>query len=139
MPQFSTAVALLGAAAFAILFRTPKQYLLHTMVVGFISATGLTMRPLEANVGVWTFFVALIVAMVSHIMARATRVPAQSFLIPGIIILVPGSYIYRAFGNALEEDMQGAMRQGLTAIVIACAISFALLLANWIIPSKKTL
>lgn len=76
---------------------------------------------------------------ISHIFARTTSAPAQCFLIPGVIFLVPGTYIYRAFSAALAGHGEEAVQLSLAAVSITCGVSFGILLANWLVPAKKTL
>lgn len=133
------AIAMIGAAGFAVVFRTPKRYFFHTMLVGCCSCLGMAYAPKQWNVGFATFVVALAMASLSHVFARYTRAPAQCFLIPGVMFLVPGTYIYRAFSAALENDLADAVTLALAAVTITVGISFGLLLANWLVPSRKTL
>jgi uncharacterized membrane protein YjjB (DUF3815 family) len=132
-------VALIGAAGFAVVFRTPPRYLVHTLLVGTTAALATTALPEAWNVGFRTFVVALGIGAVSHVFARRTGAPAQCFLIPGVMFLVPGTYIYRAFSAALEGNTGESVTLGLAAMLITCGTSFGLLVANWIVPAKKTL
>lgn len=136
---FHYLAALVGAAGFAVVFRTPRRYFFHTVIIGFCSAIGSSLFPKTLHVGLSTFFTALGIACMSHVFARLTRAPAQCFLIPGVIFLVPGTYIYRAFSAALEQKMDDAVNLGLAAVTITVGISFGLLLANWAVPTRKTL
>jgi uncharacterized membrane protein YjjB (DUF3815 family) len=131
--------ALAGAASFAVVFRTPRRYVLHTVFIGFVSGVGIRMCPPAWPVGFATFLVAVAVASLSHLFARASRAPAQCFLIPGVIFLVPGTTIYRAFSAALAGAMADAGALALKAVTVTVGISFALLLANWVVPARKTL
>lgn len=130
---------MIGAAGFAVVFRTPRRYLPATICVGVCSFLGMAYFPKGWNVGFATFVVALAMASLSHIFARYTRAPAQCFLIPGVMFLVPGTYIYRAFSAALAENLDDAATLALAAVTITVGISFGLLLANWLVPSRKAL
>jgi uncharacterized membrane protein YjjB (DUF3815 family) len=55
------------------------------------------------------------------------------------MFLVPGTSLYKAFSGALSADYQSAMALFVQAIIVTASISFALLLANWVVPSKRTL
>jgi uncharacterized membrane protein YjjB (DUF3815 family) len=131
--------AILGATCFAILFRTPRSYLPHTITVGFIACVAIKLIPDSGTPGGPTFIVALGVGCLAHLLARFTQKPAQGFLIPAIIFLVPGSYVYRSFSRAMDDDMMGSFKLFLAALSVSLAISFGLLLANWFIPPKRTL
>jgi uncharacterized membrane protein YjjB (DUF3815 family) len=132
-------VAVSGASGFAVVFRTPKRYFPATVLVGVCSCLGMAYFPKQWNVGFATFVVALAMASLSHVFARYTRAPAQCFLIPGVMFLVPGTTIYRAFSAALENKINDAITIALAAVTITVGISFGLLLANWLVPTRKTL
>ena len=129
----------MAAACFAIVFNTPRRYFLHTVALGMLSGVGIHVFPASVHVGFSTFAVALIVGCLSHLLARATNKPAQAFIIPSVMFLVPGAYLYRGFAQAMAKDYLVMGESFLTAISITLAISFGLLLANWIVPSRKTL
>lgn len=131
--------AILGAAAFAIAFRTPRRYFGLTVLIGACPFILLKLMPHEWNVGFGSFIAALSAGCLSHLAARFTKAPAQCFLIPGVILLVPGTYIYRAFNAALGRRFDDALTIGLSAIAITVGVSFGVLLANWVVPSRKTL
>jgi uncharacterized membrane protein YjjB (DUF3815 family) len=86
-----------------------------------------------------TFVIAFVVAGLSHVIARITGKPAQAFLIPGVMFLVPGTSLYKAFSGAMSNDYELGMTLLVQAVVVTASISFALLLANWVVPSKRTL
>ncbi len=139
MPFIPWGVAILGAACFAVLFRTPKRYFLQTVFIGFVSSSCISHMPKHWHVGFATFLVALLIASLAHLFARITRAPAQCFLIPGVIFLVPGTYIYRSFDAAITGKGAVAVDLGLSAVTISFGISLGLLLANWIVPSRRSL
>ncbi len=60
-------------------------------------------------------------------------------MIPGVIFLVPGTTIYKALTAALERHYTDAVALGATAAAITIGVSFGVLLANWLVPSRKTL
>lgn len=132
-------LALLGSSCFAILFRTPVKYLPLTVLIGFIACAGIRMFPANWHVGYATFIMALLIGSVSHTFSKFTKAPAQCFLIPGVIFLVPGTYLYRAFTAGMSQDINAVVSTLFTAIVITLGISTGLLVANWIIPSRKAL
>jgi uncharacterized membrane protein YjjB (DUF3815 family) len=132
-------IALIGAACFAVTYRVPHRYLLPTILVGSVASIAIKSWPSAWHVGFSTFMTALLIGVLAHIFARHTSAPAQTFLIPGVIFLVPGTTIYRAFSKALESDVTQATELLLAAVTIASGISFGILIANWIVPSRKTL
>jgi uncharacterized membrane protein YjjB (DUF3815 family) len=131
--------ALLGAVSFAVIFRTPRHYFPQTVLVGFFAGAAPRLFPETWSVGFATFIAALGCGAISHVFARTTRAPAQCFLIPSVIFLVPGTTIYRAFSAALSDDSATAVALALNAVMTAFGITFGLLIANWVVPSRKTL
>ena len=130
---------LLGAMCFAVVYRAPRRYFFLTAVTAFAAGTILRSAPATWHPGAATFFTSLLVAALSHVFARATRAPAQCFLIPGIMFLVPGTLIYRAFSAALMGSLADAERLGMNALAVTLGISFGILIANWVVPSRKAL
>jgi len=133
------AVAALGALSFAILFRTPRRYLHHTVAIGCLACLSLNIAKEHHGLAIATFLTTLAIGILSLILARLTGKPAQGFLVPSVIFLVPGTRIYQAFDSALREEYAAASETLIGAVLITVAISFALLLANWLIPTRKSL
>lgn len=134
-----TLVALISAACFAIVFRTPKRYFVHTVALGMLTCASIHLMPNPKHIGFSTFVTSVVVGCLSHVLARTTGKPAQGFLIPSVIFMVPGTYVYRAFTNAMAKDYLVTAELMLTATTITLAISFGLLLASWIVPPRQTL
>ena len=131
--------AFMSASCFAIVFRTPRKYFGHTVALGMLSCFAIQAFPARVNIGFSTAAVALLVGALSHMMARMTGQPAQGFLIPSVMFLVPGTWVYRAFSSAVVRDHEATADRLMIAVTITLAISFGLLLANWLIPSRKSL
>jgi len=131
--------ALIGGASFAVMFRIPKRYFFYAVGLAVFARTCLSLFADENQVGIVTFVTAFFIGFISHILARSTGAPSQIFIIPGVITLVPGTFIYRAFNSALDNRTVETLQHGVTVISISAGISFALLLANWIMPSRKLL
>ena len=136
---FDLLIAAIGGACFGIIFRIPPKYFIHATILGMIAKLGATAIGEKAHIGFATFVSTFVVGSISHIFARITGKPAQAFLIPGVMFLVPGTSIYKSFAGAMSADYQSAMALLVQAIVVTASISFALLLANWVVPSRRTL
>lgn len=136
---FDILIAALGGACFGIVFKIPPRYFLHATILAMIARLGASRIGASTHIGFATFVSTFIVGAISHVFARLTGKPAQAFLIPGVMFLVPGTSLYKAFSGALSADYQLAMALLVQAIIVTASISFALLLANWVIPSKRTL
>lgn len=136
---FNLLIAALGGACFGVVFRIPYRYFFHAVILAMIAKLGVDLISKNANMGFATFVSTFVVGAISHIFARATGKPAQAFLIPGVMFLVPGTSLYKSFAGAMNADYQSSMALLVQAIIITVSISFALLLANWVVPSKRTL
>ncbi len=132
--------SLISALAFGVMFRAPRRYLHLTVLIGGVSSVSYYLfRPEQFPPVVWVFLISFAIGSLSHVMARMTASPAQGFLIPGIIVLVPGSLIYQGFSKLFSDRPEAAWPFLVNGIMVGIAISFGLLLANWIAPSSSTL
>lgn len=132
-------VGIAGSFCFAVLFKTPKKYLFATISLGLAAFLGNTYAVQRLDMGLATFVVALVIGTLSHGLARMTGSPAQGFLIPGMILLVPGVPIYRGFEFIMNRDVPSAMDMFTSTMAVTFSLSFALLLANWVVPPKRSL
>lgn len=132
-------MALLGGACFAVVYRIPRRYFLHATLLAMIARILVFAIAAKTQVAFATFVASFVVGAISHLFARTTGKPAQAFLIPGVICMVPGTSLYRAFSAALIGDYSTANLAVAQALSVTASISFALLLANWVVPSKRML
>lgn len=124
--------ALVGTAAFAVLFGVPrKHYLLCGVcgLVGWIVYMALTRAaactPIEA-----TCVATIAVALVSRICAVCKKCAITVFLICGIFPLVPGAGIYWTSYYLIAGQLRMAMTSGLTAIKLTTAIILGIVVAT---------
>jgi uncharacterized membrane protein YjjB (DUF3815 family) len=136
---FSIIAGILAALSFSVIFRTPRRYLIPTVAIGTCTWLLTHTIPLPIAEPLDTFVVSLLIASVSHVMARITRKPAQGFLIPGVIVMVPGTRVYEAIRAGSAGDYSATAENIAVALATAVAISFGLLLANWIVPPRRAL
>ncbi len=85
------------------------------------------------------FLGALLVAIGANVYARTTRRPAAVPLVPGIMLLVPGSVGFRSVTELLAQDVVSGMETAFTMTLVAVALVTGLLLANVIVPPRRTL
>lgn len=131
--------ALLGGSCFAIVYRIPLRYFVHAALLAMLAKISLDFLAARSHIAFATFLTSFIIATISHLFARITGKPAQAFLIPGVMYLVPGAALYKGFSAALANDFATTSVALVLAMTITASISFALLLANWVVPSKRTL
>jgi uncharacterized membrane protein YjjB (DUF3815 family) len=138
-PLVVIAFTVLSSACFTILFRVPRRFFIHATVIGAVGAFCVRLAPSSVHIAYVTLFTSFLVGSLSHLIAKRTGQPAQIFLIPGVIFLVPGSLLYRALRHGLNSDFTSMMTTFQMAAAVTFAISFGLLLANWIVPSRREL
>ena len=141
MPAYIETIlfSFIGGGCFAIVYKIPRRYFIHATLVAMLARLGMEGIRMHLHIAYATFITAGLVAVASHVFARATNKPAQMFLIPGVILLVPGISVFKFFTAMLEKKFSDANLHLVDAIACTFAISFAILLANWIVPSKRTL
>ncbi len=132
-------IAIFGGACFAIVYRIPKRYFIHAALLAMLAKVLIGVFEQKSHIAFAIFLTSFIVASISHLFARVTGKPAQAFLIPGVMYLVPGTSLYKGFSSALANDFTAMTQSLVLALTITASISFALLLANWVVPSKRTL
>jgi uncharacterized membrane protein YjjB (DUF3815 family) len=132
-------MGLLGGMAFSVNYRIPRKYFIHAALIACIAKLLVEFMSVRTHVAFATFVAALFVGVVSHLFARIVSKPAQAFLIPGVVYLLPGTALYRSFSFGMLGDLIGTAHQLTQAVLVTAAISFALLMANWVVPPKRTL
>ena len=137
--NLSPFIALLGGACFAIVYKIPRRYFIHATLLAMTAKLTVDFLSAKTHISFATFFAAFLVGAVSHVFARSSGKPAQAFLIPGVMYLVPGTSLYRAIASAMTNDFTATSSALAQAVIVTASISFALLLANWIVPSKRAL
>lgn len=82
---------------------------------------------------------ALAVGLASNLFARFLRRPAAVTQVPGLMLLVPGSVGFRSLAMLLEEDTVIGVQTAFSMLLVATALVTGLLLANALLPPKRTL
>ncbi len=132
-------ITIISATCFAILFNVPRRHVILTVALGVLSQSLFSFLTPKQDLPFAIFTTAVIVAVLSQILARLTRSPAQGFLIPGVILMVPGLRVFRGLEHAVKGDYATVQAEIFTALLIACSISFGVLLGAWIVPPKREL
>ncbi|MEZ4743760.1 MAG: threonine/serine exporter family protein [Bdellovibrionota bacterium] len=123
----------------AILFRTPRRHLIYAVSIGVISSSMFRYMSKEYSHLFSVAATAFVVATIAQLLARRTQSPSQSFIIPGVIFLVPGLSILNAIESLKLRNGSSAEEHLYTALAVAFTISFSILVANWLIPSRRDL
>lgn len=126
------AAALIGTAAFALLFSIPKKYY---FLGGGIGAAGwLTYRLLGLVCGrvIAVFLGTVAVILLSRLFAVREKCPVTEFMVPGLFPLVPGAGIYWTVYELVMENPSAASQHGfesfqdVIAIVLGIIVVFEL-------------
>lgn len=116
---------------FAVLIETPKKYL---PMAGVVASVGwfvyLSCENMGADAVLATFFSALTVTFISHVLARKLKTPVTIFLIAGIIPTVPGATMYRIAYNVILGDNDMSIHYLMEMFKIAGAIAVAIFIVD---------
>lgn len=116
---------------FAVLIETPKKYL---PMAGVVASIGwfvyLSCENLGAEAVLSTFFSALTVTFISHVLARKVKTPVTIFLIAGIIPTVPGATMYRIAYYVILGDNDMSIHYLMEMFKIAGAIAVAIFIVD---------
>lgn len=75
----------------------------------------------------------------ANLFARIIKRPAAVMLLPGLILLVPGGIGFGSLSKFIERDVMSGMEAAFSVLLVAVALVTGLLLANVIIPPRRTL
>lgn len=121
-------LSFLAAAAFGVIFNSPRGTLLHC---GFVGMTGwlvyymLTLTH-QGDVVIASFAGSFAVSIVAHWQAKRFRMPMIIFSVAGIIPLVPGGMAYNTMRKFMESDYLMGIAYGSKTIMISGAIAMGL-------------
>ncbi len=121
----------LAAAAFGVLFNTPKESLVKVGFVGmlgWILYYGLVEWGLNKILA--TLLAAFVVGVISYLFAKRYKTPIIIFTVSGIIPLVPGGLAYYSMKNLVENNYNLAARYATQVLMFAGAIALGLILAE---------
>ena len=140
VPAWSEPVGLaLGAMAFAVLLRARWEHVpqigLACLVAFFGDRFGAQVLSGELGGGLAAFALTLL----SNGLARALDRPAAVTQVPGIWLLVPGSLGFRAVQALLEQDVVHGVSAAFSTALSAMALVAGTLLANAVVPPRRTL
>ncbi|MEM9291752.1 MAG: threonine/serine exporter family protein [Acidobacteriota bacterium] len=82
---------------------------------------------------------ALAVGLAGNAFARTLGRPSTVLQIPGLMLLVPGSVGFRGVSSLLEQDALAGVQGAFTMILLAAALVAGLLMANVLLPPRRSL
>ncbi len=140
VPAWLPWVALpLAAWPFMVLFRARRRDLWPIVASGFLAVGGAKLGAALLGPMLGGFLGALMVGLGSNAWARYTRRPAASTLVPGLILLVPGSLGMTSLRSLLERNVIGGVETAFTMTLVAIALVAGLLIANALLPARRSL
>jgi len=121
-------LSFLAAAAFGVIFNSPRGTLLHC---GFVGVTGWLVYYILTETGhgdvvIASFAGSFAVSLVAHWQARRFRMPMIIFSVAGIIPLVPGGMAYNTMRKFVESDYLMGIAYGSKTMMISGAIAMGL-------------
>ncbi|WP_077367296.1 threonine/serine exporter family protein [Anaerosalibacter sp. Marseille-P3206] len=127
-----------GTLGFSVLFRTPRDSLIKTGILGGLGwVVNLIMTDFTNSSVTGMFFGALTVGILGEILAKRFKKPATIFIIPGIITLVPGAGMYYTMLALIKKRFYDAIKTGTETIFIAAAIAIGIILSSTLSNSIK--
>ncbi|MFK7929144.1 MAG: threonine/serine exporter ThrE family protein [Myxococcota bacterium] len=129
----------LAAVSFTLLMQARWRNLPEialTCAVGFGAlqlCQGWVAPPMDAAIG------GLAVAMTSNAIARLFNRPAAVSLVPGLFMLVPGSMGFKSLIQVLDAQVAIGVDELLQAPITAVALAAGVLMAQVLVPPRRTL
>jgi uncharacterized membrane protein YjjB (DUF3815 family) len=140
LPEWASWVALvtssLAVAAVVQARRSQYAWIVLGCTVGYVGSrfgTNLLGAELGALVG------AFALGAMSNIYARWLDRPAQVVQVPAVFLLVPGSLGFRGMSSLLDRETMNGVETLFATFVIAIAIAAGLLVANALVPPRRSL
>lgn len=139
LPAWTEWVALaIAPLAFAILLRAHLADSGWILAAGWVAFTATRAGSVVLGAELGAFAGALAVGIFANLYALFRDRPSQVPLVPGVLLLVPGSIGFRSVNAMLDREVVSGIETAFTMVLIATAIVAGLLLANVVIPKRKT-
>jgi uncharacterized membrane protein YjjP (DUF1212 family) len=130
---------LLAPLAFAVLLRAERHHVPWIVLAGVLAfqCARLGTRVLGPELG--ALCGAFAVGVASNLCARLLDRPASVMLVPGILLLVPGSLGVRSLSALAAHDFESGIATAVTMVFVAMALVVGLLVANVVVPPRRSL
>jgi uncharacterized membrane protein YjjP (DUF1212 family) len=140
VPQWTSGIALaIAALGVTILVQAQKRafpWILAACVTGYLgtrSGAAWLGPQMGALVG------ALALGVLGNLYARRFRRPAQVVVVPAVLLLVPGGMGFRGMTSLLDRDTLTGVETVFAMFIVAIAIVAGLLVANALVPPRRSL
>ncbi|MGI6212760.1 MAG: threonine/serine exporter family protein [Anaerovoracaceae bacterium] len=125
------AAAFAGSIGFALFLKIRGKQVVYAGIGGALTwAIYLLMHDAVQSYFIASFIASCFVAVYAEIMARVNRAPATIFLTAAAVPMIPGGNLYYMMYGLMTENTKLAQENGMTALVIALAISFGFILVT---------
>lgn len=139
LPLWTELVALFFAPlAFAILLKAERRDFLWIQLAGWLAFGGARLGGMALGPELGVFVGALTVGVASNLYALVLDRPSQIPLVPGVLLLVPGSIGFRSFASLLDRQVITGVEAAFTMVLMATALVAGLLVANVVVPRRKS-
>lgn len=127
---FQIPAALIGTAAFAVLFGVPRRYYFDCGLCGMIGwiVYLALVRYAGASSVEATLFATMMVVLSAYLYANHKGCPVIVFLVCGIFPLVPGAGVFWTTYNIVSDQLTAALASGFMAIKLTFAIVFGIII-----------
>jgi uncharacterized membrane protein YjjP (DUF1212 family) len=140
LPGWTIALALIMAPlTFGVLFRARPRDFAWIMLACWLSFGGARVGAYLLGPQLGVFLGAVTVGAASNLYARSLDRPAAITLVPGMMMLVPGSVGFGSLASFLDKDIVSGVGTAFNMLMVGVALVTGLLVANVILPSRKTL
>jgi uncharacterized membrane protein YjjP (DUF1212 family) len=139
LPLWTEIVALaIAPFSIAVLLRAAPSDLGWVAVAGWLAYGGSRLGAASLGVELGAFTGALAVGIGSNLYALLRDRPSQVPLVPGVLLLVPGSIGFRSVSSMLNREVISGIETAFTMVFIATALVAGLLVANVVVPRRKS-
>jgi uncharacterized membrane protein YjjP (DUF1212 family) len=139
LPPWTLTCALAVAPlAFAGLLRARLRDVPWVWVSSAIGYSAVRLAALSLGPAVAASVGALVVGVLANLYDRRGYGPAAVPQVPGVLLLVPGSIGYQSLTSLVDENVVVGVTAGFTMILTAVAIAAGLLVANVLVPPRRS-
>ncbi len=139
LPLWTELVALvLAPLGFAMLFRAEPRDLLWIEIACWLAFGGARLGGAVLGPDLGVFVGALAVGIASNLYALWLDRPSQIPLTPGVLILVPGSIGFRSLASLLDRQVVSGIEAAFTMVLVATALVAGILVANVVVPRRRS-
>jgi Uncharacterized conserved protein len=118
------AAAFVGSLGFALILKIKGKQIFYAGIGGMLTwMVYLIAYDYLQSYFVSNFIAAVFVAIFAEVMARINKAPATIFLTAAAVPLIPGANLYNMMYGLVIQNKTMAQTNGMTALVIALAIS----------------